>query len=103
MVSMAAGTLPAKAIRQQISSAVGAVVQVARLTDGKRKVMSISEVTGMEGDIITMQEIFTFRQTGVADDGSVLGQSVATGVRPMFAERLRTFGVHLAPSVFEPR
>ena len=103
MVSMAAGTLPAKAIRQQISSAVGVVVQVARLSDGKRKVISISEVTGMEGEIITMQEIFAFRQTGVADDGAVLGHTSATGVRPHFAERLRTYGVHLAPSVFEPR
>jgi pilus assembly protein CpaF len=103
MVSMAAGTLPAKAIRQQISSAVGVVVQVARLSDGKRKVMSISEVTGMEGDVITMQEIFAFKQTGVSDDGSVTGQSAPTGVRPRFAERLRTFGVHLPAHIFEPR
>ncbi len=103
MVSMAAGNLPAKAMRQQIASAVGVVVQVSRLTDGKRKVLSISEVTGMEGDVITMQEIFAFRQTGVADDGTVLGHASATGVRPHFAERLRTFGVNLAPHVFEPR
>ena len=103
MISMAAGTLPPKAMRQQIASAVGVVVQVARLTDGKRRVMSISEITGMEGEVITMQEIFAFRQTGVADDGTVLGHSSATGVRPRFAERLRTFGVNLPPSVFEPR
>jgi pilus assembly protein CpaF len=103
MISMAAPNLPPKAMRQQISSAVGVVVQVSRLTDGKRKVLSITEVTGMEGDVITMQEIFTFRQTGVADDGTVLGQSTATGVRPHFAERLRTFGVNLAPHIFEPR
>jgi len=103
MVTMAAGTLPAKAIRQQISSAVGVVVQVARLSDGKRKVLSISEITGMEGDVITMQDIFTFRQTGVADDGTVLGQSAATGVRPHFAERLRTYGINLPAHVFEPR
>jgi pilus assembly protein CpaF len=103
MVSMAAGTLPAKAIRQQISAAVGVVVQVARLTDGKRKVMSISEITGMEGDVITMQEIFAFKQTGVADDGAVTGYSAATGVRPRFSERLRTFGVNLPQHVFEPR
>jgi len=103
MISMAAPNLPPKAMRQQIASAVGVVVQVSRLTDGKRKVLSITEVTGMEGDVITMQEIFTFRQTGVADDGTVLGQATATGVRPHFAERLRTFGVNLAPHIFEPR
>ena len=103
MISMAAPNLPPKAMRQQIASAVGVVVQVSRLTDGKRKVLSISEVTGMEGEVITMQEIFAFRQTGVADDGAVIGQSSATGVRPLFAERLRTFGVNLAPHIFEPR
>jgi len=103
MISMAAPNLPPKAMRQQIASAVGVVVQVSRLTDGKRKVLSISEITGMEGEVITMQEIFTFRQTGVSDDGTVQGQSVATGVRPHFAERLRTFGVNLAPHIFEPR
>ncbi len=103
MVSMAAGTLPAKAIRQQIAAAVGVVVQVSRLTDGKRKVLSISEVTGMEGDVITMQEIFSFKQSGVSDDGTVMGHATASGVRPRFAERLRTFGVNLSPAVFEPR
>ncbi|MEW7847578.1 CpaF family protein [Massilia aurea] len=103
MISMAAPNLPPKAMRQQIASAVGVVVQVSRLTDGKRKVLSISEVTGMEGEVITMQEIFTFKQTGVAEDGTVLGHSTATGVRPHFAERLRTFGVNLAPHIFEPR
>jgi len=103
MISMAAGTLPPKAMRQQIASAVGVVVQVARLTDGKRRVLSISEVTGMEGDVITMQEIFSYKQTGVSDDGTVIGHSSATGVRPRFAERLRTFGVNLTPQVFEPR
>ena len=103
MISMAAGMLPPKAMRQQISSAVGVVVQVSRLTDGKRKVLSISEVTGMEGDVITMQEIFAFKQTGVADDGTVIGHASATGVRPRFAERLRTFGVTLPANVFDPR
>jgi pilus assembly protein CpaF len=103
MVTMAAATLPARAIRQQISSAVGVVVQVSRLTDGKRKVLSISEVTGMEGDVITMQEIFAYKQTGVADDGTVLGHFSASGVRPKFAERLRTFGITLPTQIFEPR
>ena len=90
-------------MRQQIASAVGVVVQVARLTDGKRRVLSISEITGMEGDVITMQEIFGYKQTGVSDDGTVLGHASATGVRPRFAERLRTFGVNLSAHVFEPR
>src|SRR5450830_736049 len=103
MVSMAAPNLPPKAMRQQIASAVGVVVQVSRLTDGKRKVLSISEVTGMEGDVITMQEIFSFKQSGVSDDGTVMGHATASGVRPRFAERLRTFGVNLSPAVFEPR
>nr|WP_174864394.1 CpaF family protein [Duganella dendranthematis] len=102
MISMAAANLPTKAMRQQISSAVGVVVQVSRQTDGKRKVMSIQEVTGMEGEIITMQEIFAFKQTGLADDGTVLGHHTASGVRPRFIERLRNFGVTVSANVFDP-
>jgi pilus assembly protein CpaF len=102
MISMAAANLPTKAMRQQISSAVGVVVQVSRQTDGKRKVMSIQEVTGMEGEIITMQEIFAFKQTGLADDGTVLGHHTASGVRPRFIERLRNFGVTVSATVFDP-
>ncbi|MYM75071.1 CpaF family protein [Duganella sp. FT134W] len=102
MISMAAANLPTKAMRQQISSAVGVVVQVSRQTDGKRKVMSIQEVTGMEGEIITMQEIFAFKQTGLADDGTVLGHHSASGVRPRFLERLRNFGVTVSASTFDP-
>jgi len=102
MISMGAAGLPVKAMRQQISSAIGVVVQVARLTDGKRKLMSIQEITGMEGEMITMQEIFCFKQTGVGTDGSVQGYFSATGVRPRFGERLRTFGVTLADNIFDP-
>jgi pilus assembly protein CpaF len=102
MISMGAAGLPVKAMRQQISSAIGVVVQVARLTDGKRKLMSIQEITGMEGEMITMQEIFCFKQTGVGTDGSVQGYFSATGVRPRFGERLRTFGVSLADDIFDP-
>jgi pilus assembly protein CpaF len=102
MISMAAANLPTKAMRQQISSAVGVVVQVSRLTDGKRKVMSIQEVTGMEGEMITMQEIFSFKQTGLGDDGSVLGHHTSSGVRPRFVERLRNFGITVSASVFDP-
>jgi pilus assembly protein CpaF len=102
MISMAAASLPTKAMRQQISSAIGVVVQVARLTDGKRKVLSITEITGMEGDMITVQEIFAFKQTGTSETGAVLGHFAATGVRPRFAERLRTFGVAVPENLFNP-
>jgi pilus assembly protein CpaF len=102
MISMAAANLPTKAMRQQISSAVGVVVQVSRMTDGKRKVMSIQEVTGMEGEMITMQEIFTFKQTGLGDDGAVHGHHTASGVRPRFIERLRNFGITVSAGAFDP-
>jgi pilus assembly protein CpaF len=99
---MAAAGLPGKAMRQQISSAIGVIVQVARLTDGRRKVLSITEITGMEGDMITVQEIFAFRQTGTDDKGMVQGHFCATGVRPRFAERLRNFGVEVPENLFDP-
>ncbi|HEU4776374.1 MAG TPA: CpaF family protein [Telluria sp.] len=102
MLSMGAAGLPTKAMRQQISSAVGVVVQVSRLTDGRRKVVSISEITGMEGEMITMQEIFAFRQTGTDEKGQVTGHFCATGVRPKFAERLRNFGVVVPENLFDP-
>ena len=102
MVGMAGLNLPPKAMRQQISSAITAVVHVSRLTDGKRKVTSIQEITGMEGDIVTMQEIFIFEQTGVAPDGTVTGNFRATGVRPKFIDRLRTRGVKISEDLFDP-
>jgi pilus assembly protein CpaF len=78
------------------------VVQIGRLTDGKRKVLSILEITGMEGDVITTQEIFTFRQTGMDEKGAILGHFQATGVRPRFLERLRAFGVVVSEKLFDP-
>jgi pilus assembly protein CpaF len=102
MIGMAGLNLPIKAARQQISSAITALIQIGRLADGKRKVMSIQEITGMEGEIITMQEIFTFRQTGVAPDGTVQGQFSATGVRPKFVDRLRSHGVMVPDNLFDP-
>ncbi len=102
MVGMAGLNLPPKAMRQQISSAITAVIHVSRLTDGKRKITSIQEITGMEGDIVTMQEIFTFEQTGVAPDGTVLGSFRATGIRPKFIDRLRTRGVAISDEIFDP-
>ncbi|ABE44471.1 CpaF family protein [Polaromonas sp. JS666] len=102
MVSMAVATLPTKAMRQQISSAISVVVQVARLTDGKRKIVSVQEITGMEGEVITMQEIFTFKQTGLGENGAVLGYFCATGVRPRFLERLQAFGISVSDKLFDP-
>jgi len=102
MIGMAGLNLPPKAARQQIASALTAVVQIARLSDGKRKVMSLSEITGMEGDIITMQEIYSFRQTGIGSDGAVQGYFAAAGVRPKFMERLRSHGVTIPDSLFDP-
>jgi pilus assembly protein CpaF len=102
MIGMAGLHLPVKAARQQISSAITALIQIGRLADGKRKVLSIQEITGMEGEIITMQEIFAFRQTGVAPDGSVQGHFSATGVRPKFVDRLRSHGVMLPETLFDP-
>jgi pilus assembly protein CpaF len=102
MIGMAGLNLPIKAARQQISSAITALIQIGRLADGKRKVMSIQEITGMEGEIITMQEIFAFRQTGVAPDGTVQGHFSATGVRPKFVDRLRSHGVMVADTLFDP-
>ena len=102
MISIAGLSLPTKTMRQQIASAISVVVQAARLTDGKRKIVSISELTGMEGDIINMQEIFTFKRTGMADNGAVRGHFCATGVRPKFAERLQAFGINLPDSLYDP-
>jgi pilus assembly protein CpaF len=102
MIGMANLNLPHRAARQQIASAIGVVVQVVRLIDGRRKVTSIQEITGMEGEIITMQEIFAFRQTGVGRDATVEGHFEASGVRPRFAARLQAFGIGLPEGMFDP-
>jgi pilus assembly protein CpaF len=102
MVSMASVNLTPRAIRQQVCSAVTVILQASRLTDGTRKVVSIQEITGMEGDIISMQEIFRFEQTGIDTDGKVQGHSCATGVRPRFAERLKMFGAPVPEDTFDP-
>jgi pilus assembly protein CpaF len=101
MIAMGATNLPERAMRQQISSAIQLVVQQSRMSDGTRKVTSISEITGMEGDIITMQEIFVFEKAGVNKDGKVVGRFRATGIRPKVGERLRTAGIHLPAELFE--
>jgi len=103
MVSMASLNIPERAVRHQISSAVHAVLQVARLSDGTRKVITVSEVTGMEDGVIAMQDIFTFERSGIDEMGKVRGAFRATGVRPQFAERLATSGARLRPALFESR
>jgi pilus assembly protein CpaF len=103
MVSMANLNIPERAIRQQVASAIHAVVQIARLSDGSRKVLSISEITGMEGDLICMQDIFLFDRKGLDEHGKVRGVFRATGLRPRFADRLATSGCRLRPAIFESR
>ena len=101
MVAMGATNMPEKALRQQIASAIQIVVQQSRMSDGTRKVTSISEITGMEGDIITMQEIYAFEKVGVTQEGKVVGRFRATGVRPKVCERLRACGITLPAHMFE--
>jgi pilus assembly protein CpaF len=101
MIAMGATNLPEKAMRHQIASAIQLVVQQTRLADGSRKVTNISEITGMEGDIITMQDIFVFEKMGITQEGKVAGRFRATGVRPKCAERLRGAGIILPPNMFD--
>jgi pilus assembly protein CpaF len=103
MVSMANLNIPERAIRHQIANAVHAVVQVARLSDGSRKLITISEVTGMENDMIVLQDIFVFERTGIDESGKVRGAFHSTGIHPQFAERLATAGCRLNPALFESR
>ncbi|MFI5091095.1 MAG: CpaF family protein [Terriglobales bacterium] len=103
MVSMANLNIPERAVRHQVAAAIHAVVQVARLSDGSRKVLTISEITGMEGDIIAMQDIAVFERTGTDSSGRVRGVFRSTGVRPRFADRLATAGCRLATALFESR
>lgn len=97
-----ANNLPAKALRQQICSAINVIIQATRLSDGTRKITSMHEVTGMEGDVITTQEIFYFERQGVNSDGKVIGCFRATGVRPHLSERIRLYGVNLPEKLFDP-
>jgi pilus assembly protein CpaF len=101
MVAMANLNIPDKAMRQQIASALDLVIQVSRMSDGTRKVTSISELTGMEGEVITMQEIFLFERTGVSARGGVVGRFRATGIRPKCSERLASSGIQLPMDMFE--
>jgi pilus assembly protein CpaF len=102
MIAMANLRLSDRAMRQQISSAINLVIQISRLGDGTRKVMSVSEIVGMEGEVISMQEIYRFTRTGIGPRGDVLGHFGPTGIRPRFCERLEQYGFRLPPNTFEP-
>ncbi len=101
MVTLANGNLHLNAIRQQVASAVDLVVQVARLSDGSRRVVSITEVTGMEGDVVTLQDLFVFEKRGMSPEGRVIGRFAATGIRPKFYDRVRAAGIPLPHDLFE--
>jgi pilus assembly protein CpaF len=101
MILMAGTNLPDRAMREQVASALDVVVQIARMADGTRRITSITEVTGMEGEVLSTQEIWRYRRRGIGGDGRVLGEFEATGIRPGFAERLRVAGVELSISMFE--
>ena len=101
MVAMANLNIPDRAVRQQIASAVNVIVQISRMADGTRKVTAISELTGMEQEAITMQDIFLFERTGINPEGKVVGRFRATGVRPKCAEKLATMGIRLPIDMFE--
>jgi len=100
MVAMANLNLPDRAVSHQIVGGLDLVIQLARLSDGNRKIVSVSEITGMEGDVIAMQDIFVFDQEGIGEDGRVLGRFKPTGVRPKFAETLKARGIDLDGASF---
>jgi pilus assembly protein CpaF len=100
MILFAGTALPDRAMREQISSALDLIVQVSRLSDGTRRVLSITEVTGMEGDMVSLQEVFRFRRLGVSPEGRVLGNFESTGLRPRFIDRLKVAGIELPPGLF---
>jgi len=102
MIGMSGIDISPRSARAQIASAMHVVIQVARLADGRRKVIGLSELTGMEGEVITMQEIFRFRQTGMGDDGVVQGRFEATGIRPRFLDQVIAHGMTLSADLFRP-
>ncbi|THH37236.1 CpaF family protein [Aliishimia ponticola] len=102
MIAMAGVEMPIKAVRSQIASAVNLIVQASRLQDGSRRMTSITEITGMEGDVISMQEVFRFQRVGLTSDNKIIGHFTATGVRSNYAERFRLWGYDLPASIYEP-
>ncbi len=102
MIGMSGIDISARSARGQIASALNVIVQIGRLSDGRRRLLSLSEITGMEGDVVTMQDIFRFRLGGRDDEGNVIGHFEATGIRPKFMGELTDRGVHLSPDLFRP-
>jgi pilus assembly protein CpaF len=101
MVAMANLNIPEKAVRQQVASAVNLIIQVTRLADGTRRVSSITEITGMEQDVITMHDLFVFERTGIGENGKICGRFRSTGIRPRCSQHLMSSGIHLPPEMFE--
>jgi pilus assembly protein CpaF len=101
MVGMANANMAPRAIRQQVASAIDLMIQVARFSDGTRRLTHITELVGLEGDQVTMQDVFLFEKSGVAESGKVLGRFRATGIRPRFYERLKASGIQLPASLFQ--
>ncbi|MEL6571984.1 MAG: CpaF family protein [Pseudomonadota bacterium] len=102
MIAMAGIEMPLKAVRSQISSAVNLIVQASRLQDGSRRMTSITEITGMEGDVISMQEVFRYQRVGLTPDNKIIGHFTATGVRSSYSDRFKLWGYDLPPAIFEP-
>ena len=102
MVAMANLEIPSEFIRKFISSALNVIIQVARMVDGRRKLISLQEITGMEGNIITMQEVFSFQQTKIDPEGNVKGCFKFHGVRPKFIEKFKVSGVSVSQDLFDP-
>ena len=103
MIAMSGLDVPQRIARQQIASAIQVILQVSRLSDGTRRLESLMEITGMEGDVISMSEIFRFEREGIGADGRVLGRLVATGIRPQFCEQMRLAGIELPENTFSPK
>src|SRR5205809_7001473 len=101
MAMMANLNLPEKAVRRQMASAINIVIQISRFNDGTRRITHLSEITGMEEDIVSMQDVFVFEKKGISADGRVVGAFTATGIRPQFAERLKASGIPVQASWFE--
>jgi pilus assembly protein CpaF len=101
LVAMAGLNLSNKALRHYISSALNVIIQLARLSDGSRKIIGIQEVTGMEGEIVTTQDIFSFQQTGMDQNGRIKGRFKTTGVRPKFIERFQAYGISVSSNIFD--
>ena len=101
MIAMTGLEIPQKAVRSQVAAAINVVVQLVRLPDGSRRLSSLQEISGMEGEVVTMQEIFTLERSGMDEDGKILSKVVPTGIRPRFMERLRFAGVELPSDLFD--